>query len=335
MKRITCAQRFTASKINSHSFKPAFFLKLHVLNALQHQRSIHFRPRCGRWEYSCAQRFTASKINSPGPWLAAIPSLWVLNALQHQRSIHPSLPGLGLIYGSAQRFTASKINSRLSKEFRCFDRGCSTLYSIKDQFTRRGTLCTDKTISCSTLYSIKDQFTAPVSEFPLNCMCAQRFTASKINSHTENRRQLDRSGVLNALQHQRSIHPSRVRDLLRPPQCSTLYSIKDQFTRFWFRLFWRRLRAQRFTASKINSLIYGTITDITTFSAQRFTASKINSLAVAEASTALQLCAQRFTASKINSRGGATGGIKDFVCSTLYSIKDQFTDDQAHLSWRW
>jgi len=130
---------------------------------------------------------------------------------------------------------------------------CSTPFGIKDQLSSAQAICFSVPALCSTPFGIKDQL-SPITQFwHLESVRAQRLSASKINS------------VCLHLYHARfplCSTPFGIKDQLRPLNrfscfpsslCSTPFGIKDQLSPAWACLRQNMNRAQRLSASKINS----------------------------------------------------------------------------------
>ena len=133
--------------------------------------------------------------------------------------------------------------------------------------------------------------------------------------------------MLNAFQHQRSFH------IYPPPQsavaalCSTLFSIKDHFTSGKARYCFTLISAQRFSASKIISQGSSDRSSLSLPGAQRFSASKIISHSCTPAFDFNNLVLNAFQHQRSFHHFRATISPRRKPCSTLFSIKDHFTQE--------
>ena len=225
---------------------------------------------------------------------------------------------------SAQRLSASKINSGKAVFLHTATHKCSTPFGIKDQLSAgwvasvqvchvlnafRHQRSTQSPLGaaakygpeCSTPFGIKDQLRIQLSVSLSPPLCAQRLSASKINSG-------------------RTVIACGVKFLM----CSTPFGIKDQLRTILSA--WSHLRsgAQRLSASKINSALPRRFVFRSLLCAQRLSASKINSARLPSSGISnpcvlnafrhqrstqsvsiftmpASHCAQRLSASKINS----------------------------------
>ena len=158
-------------------------LMYQVLNAFQHQRWNHgMADALGTLEGVCSTLFSIKDGITHPVWRSRF-AQEVLNAFQHQRWNH---------------------RRRLERAGRMVE--CSTLFSIKDGITLVILSNAAAKFTCSTLFSIKDGITyatrcAVAWRHVLNafqhqrwnhfsrrckswsCACAQRFSASKMESH--------------------------------------------------------------------------------------------------------------------------------------------------------
>jgi len=223
----------------------------------------------------------------------------VLNAFRHQRSTQRRRVSLAGIQRSAQRLSASKINSGPGARNRQPD--IAVLNAFRHQRSTQFQLVSDVAdhLLCSTPFGIKDQLSRIRSHDSLSRFCAQRLSASKINSGLtlisilakrkcstpfgiKDQLSYDRNNylpgvhVLNAFRHQRSTQ--RPSGSCFSSSCSAqrlsaskINSGKQELRVFRIDHVLNAFRHQRSTQR------YKTASAMPSSSAQRLSASKINS----------------------------------------------------------
>ena len=254
-----------------------------VLNALRHQRFLHFL-RCQRFVGFALvlnalrhRRFLHLGIRIRN--LDGLPC--VLNAFRHQRFLHRKATGIPLLddrcstpFGTKDFCTApGRCRAREPDVLNAF-RHQRFLHSVRSEPDSTGYSV------CSTPFGIKDFCTQPPPAALSRVESAQRLSASKISAprtrrrcRTRWRRVLnafrhqrflhasaapDRFGellVLNAFRHQRFLHLAGIAERRRAILCSTPFGIKDFCTPSRFVRMISCVCAQRLSASKISAQV--------------------------------------------------------------------------------
>jgi hypothetical protein len=152
-----------------------------------------------------AQRLSASKINSDFTSDHTLPGPDVLNAFRHQRSIQTKAARKSWTVRCAQRLSASKINSVTITKLLIIKESSAQRLSASKINSEKVPQAWRPSFMCSTPFGIKDQFSLSISKFGGAAWCAQRLSASKINSVQRSLHLPAVHLVLNAFRHQRSI----------------------------------------------------------------------------------------------------------------------------------